>query len=92
MKAEFRRFGLEKVGLLTIVLEILGAAGLLVGLFFNPILLIASGGLAALMFLGVLVRFKIKDGLWVTIPAAFFMALNTYIFYESLEIARSGLS
>ena len=34
MKSEFKRFGLEKVGTLTAILEILGAGGLLVGLKF----------------------------------------------------------
>ena len=42
MKSEFKRFGLEKLGLLTVILEIVGAVGLLVGLQINPILLIAS--------------------------------------------------
>ena len=37
MKKEFKRFGLEKIGLTTVLLEIIGALGLLVGLKFNPI-------------------------------------------------------
>jgi hypothetical protein len=52
MKNEFIRFGLGKFGTLAI-LEIVGAIGLLVGLLYNAILLISSGGLALLMFLGV---------------------------------------
>jgi hypothetical protein len=81
MKNEFKRFKLEKLGLLTILLEILGAIGLLVGLFFNPVLLISSGGLAILMLLGLIVRIKIKDSLWISLPAIFYMCLNAYIFY-----------
>jgi len=76
MKSEFKRFGLEKFGLLTAVLEIAGALGLLAGLLINTILLISSGGLALLMFLGVLVRLKVKDSLWVSLPALFYMVLN----------------
>ena len=87
MKSEFKRFGLEKLGLLTVILEIIGAVGLLVGLKINEILLIASGGLATLMLLGVLVRLKMKDGLWVSIPALFFMVLNFYIFFKSMQLA-----
>lgn len=87
MKSEFKRFGLEKVGLLTVILEIVGAIGLLVGLQINPILVIASGGLATLMLLGVLVRLKMKDGLWVSLPALFFMLLNFYIFFRSVQLA-----
>jgi hypothetical protein len=88
MKNEFQRFGLEKMATFVIVLEIIGAVGLLVGLLNTPILLVASGGLAALMFLGVLVRIKVKDSVWVSLPAAFFMAVNAYIFYKALHIAQ----
>lgn len=84
MKSEFKRFGMEKFGLLTAVLEIIGALGLLVGFMINSILLISSGGLALLMFLGVLVRLKVKDSLLVSLPALFFMALNTSIFLISI--------
>ena len=84
MKIEFKRFGLEKAGVLTAVLEILGALGLLVGFKFPFILLISAGGLALLMFLGVVDRIKIKDNLWITLPALFYMILNTFIFFMSL--------
>ena len=53
MKAEFKRFGLEKAGDLTAILEILGALGLLVGFKFYLIVLIPSekliGGLAQVL-------------------------------------------
>ena len=84
MKREFTRFGLEKFGLLTAVLEIAGALGLLAGLMINFILLISSGGLALLMFFGVLVRLKVKDSLWVSLPALFYLVINLYIFLTSL--------
>jgi uncharacterized membrane protein YphA (DoxX/SURF4 family) len=86
MKTEFKRFGLKKVGALTAILELLGAVGLLVGLKFLPILLISSGGLALLMFLGVIVRIKVKDNLLVTLPALFYMLLNAYIFFNTLPM------
>lgn len=86
MKSEFKRFGLEKFGLLTVVLEIGGALGLLAGLYINSILLIASGGLALLMFLGFLTRLRVKDSLWVSLPALFYLVLNSYIFFESMKI------
>ncbi len=85
MKNEFKRFKLEKLGLLTIVLEIVGALGLLIGLWYQPLLLLSSGGLALLMFLGVLVRLKLKDSLWITLPALFYMVLNGYIFYLAIQ-------
>ena len=83
MNSEFKRFRLEKAGTLTAVLELLGAVGLLVGLKINLILLISAGGLATLMFLGIAIRIKIKDSLWISLPALFFMILNSYIFYAA---------
>ncbi|NOT35782.1 MAG: hypothetical protein HOP11_00220 [Saprospiraceae bacterium] len=85
MKNEFKRFELEKLGLLTIILQILGALGLLIGLFIKPILLISSGGLAVLMLLGLLVRIKSKDSFWVSFPALFYMVLNVYILYTGIN-------
>lgn len=84
MKSEFKRFGLEKAGIPTAVLELLGAAGLLLGLKFPFILLISAGGLAILMLLGVAVRIRVKDSLLVTLPALLYMILNSYIFFVSL--------
>ncbi len=86
MKSEFIRFGLGGLGMFTAILEILGALGLLVGLMFNYILLISSGGLALLMFLGVAVRLRVKDSLWDLLPALFFLVLNSYIFFISMKI------
>ena len=83
MKNEFKRFGLEKMGLTIILLEIIGAIGLLVGLKFNFILIISSFGLALLMFAGIIVRIKVKDKILITLPAFFYMILNAYIFWTS---------
>jgi len=85
MRSEFVRFGLSRFGMVTAILEILGAIGLLVGLLFNFFLILSSGGLALLMFLGVIVRLKVKDGLWASLPAVFFLVLNAYIFFESIK-------
>lgn len=86
MKSEFKRFGLEKFGLVTAVLEISGALGLIAGLYFNSILLVSSGGLALLMFLGFLTRLRVKDSFWVSLPALFYLVLNSFIFFESMKI------
>ena len=88
MKIEFQRFGLEKVGVLTAILELLGGIGLLVGLKFNPILLISSAGLGLLMLLGCAVRIKMGDSLWISLPAMFFMVLNFYILYLAFSVQR----
>ena len=86
MKEEFKRFGLEKLGFTVIVLEILGATGLLVGLKFNLILLISSLGLSLLMLAGVLVRIKIKDTIWISLPAFFYMVLNGFVFCKAMNL------
>ena len=85
MKNEFKRFNLEKLGLLTIFLEFLGATGLMVGLKLNPILIISSLGLGLLMLCGVVVRLKLKDSIWISSPAIFYMCLNLYIFFASIR-------
>ena len=85
MQNEFRRFGVERLGLFVIVLEMLGAVGLLVGLAVPPVLLVSAGGLALLMLCGVAFRLKVGDGLWVSLPAIFFVLLNAYIFFTALR-------
>lgn len=85
MKEEFERFNLKGFGIYVIILEALGAIGLLVGLFSKPLLLLSSGGLALLMLLGVLTRIKSKDSLKVSLPALFFMILNAFIFYLGIS-------
>jgi len=85
MKIEFKRFNIEKLGLLTIILEILGAVGLMIGLLFKPILLISSGGLAILMLLALMIRIKSKDSLLISLPALFYMILNACIFYLGIN-------
>ena len=82
MKSEFKRFGLEKAGTLTAVLELLGTVGLLVGLKMQLILLISAGGLAILMFLGFAIRIKVKDSLWKSLPALFFFDIKFIYFFH----------
>jgi uncharacterized membrane protein YphA (DoxX/SURF4 family) len=84
MKKEFKRFGLEKFGLIVIASQFFGAIGLIIGLEFNPILMISSLGLALLMFIGLMVRIRLKDTFWIALPALFYMCLNTYIFLGAI--------
>jgi hypothetical protein len=85
MKNEFKRFGLEKFGPLTAILELAGAFGLFIGLQNYTILVMASGGLALLMLLGTGVRIKMKDSLLVSTPAFFYFLLNAFILYKTLQ-------
>ena len=85
MKSEFQRFGFEKAGAFTAVLELLGASGLLIGLKFHPILAFSAGGLTLLMLLAVVIRIKVGDTVRVTLPALFLMILNANIFFMCLH-------
>ena len=84
MKNEFKKFGLEKFATLTGILEICGGIGLLVGLKFETMLIISSGGLSLLMLFGLAFRFKSGDRLLNFVPAFLFMILNGYLFVISL--------
>jgi hypothetical protein len=85
MKEEFDRYGLSRFQKLTGLLEVLGALGLLLGLKFKILLTISSSGLALLMLLGFGVRIKIKDSFIQSFPAFFYMLLNFFIFYKTLN-------
>lgn len=80
MYAEFNRFQLSVTQLkLTGILQIMGALGVLVGLYFNLLGLMASAGLSLLMLLGFGVRLKIKDSFLLSAPSFIFMLLNGYL-------------
>lgn len=85
MKNEFKRFNLEKLGLLTIILEFIGATGLLLGLKYDLLLIASSFGLSVLMLCGLIVRIQLKDSIWISLPAGFFMILNLFIFLQAIQ-------
>jgi len=88
MVAEFKRYRLENFRLLTGVLQILGAVGLLIGFLVPIIGFLAAAGLALQMLLGFGVRIKIRDPLLLTAPSFIFMLMNGYLchsFYQNLS-------
>ena len=76
---EFERYGLPRFRILTGILQLLGAAGLVLGLFYPWLGVIAAAGLTILMMAGFVTRIKIKDSLLQTLPSFFYMVLNAYI-------------
>ena len=84
LRSEFKALKVEKFSNLVVLLEFLGAIGLLVGYFYKPILLLSSLGLSTLMFLGVLLRIIHKNHFKFTLQALFFMILNAYIFFKTI--------
>ena len=78
--SEFDRYDLSKFRKLTGFLQLIGALGLLIGLYLSPIiLLLASTGLFLLMIAGFIVRLKIKDNFIKSSPSFGFAALNLFI-------------
>ena len=81
---EFIRWGYEKQRILIGSVQLIGGTGLLMSLQWPVLGLFASGGLAVLMFFGVLVRIKIKDSFLQMLPAFLFFLLNSFLFYINL--------
>ena len=85
MLSDFQRFGLPNLRILTGVLELLGGAGLLVGLKWFRVLRVSSGGLALLMLIAFCVRVKVRDSVLDSLPSFALMLLNGYIIARSIE-------
>jgi hypothetical protein len=84
MKSEFQRYGLKEFRVLTGLLEILGGFGVLIGLFYPPLLSLASLGLFVLMIAGVYTRVRVGDSLLLTLPALALLLINGFVFSLSL--------
>ena len=85
IKSEFERYNLPGFRKLTGVLQLCGAFGLLVGLYYNTIIsFLASTGLFLLMLGGFIVRLKIKDSFTQSFPAFSFAILNLFIAVRTL--------
>ena len=69
MIAEFSRYRLPQLRVLTGSLQLAASLGLAVGFVYRPALLLSSGGLAAMMLVAVATRFNIRDPLYLAIPA-----------------------
>lgn len=82
MALEFERYQLEKYRVLVGWLEILGAVGLIVGLKFNLLFLLATCGLAVLMGLGVYTRYRVGDSILQIMPALLLFLVCCYLFVK----------
>jgi uncharacterized membrane protein YkgB len=79
MRKEFHRYGLASYRSLTGILQLIAFAGLIVGIWVPVIGLLASGGLALQMLLGVAVRIKIGDSALQCVPATSYFVLNAWL-------------
>ena len=86
MVEEFSRWRVPSLRILTGGLQVSAAFGILLGHFFSrPILLLSSGGLAAMMFFALVARIRIRDSIVNSIPAFLLMLLNIFIVVSSLK-------
>lgn len=84
MMREFDRYGLPQLRVLTGILQIAGGLGIIVGHFYHPLLLMAAGGLAMMMLVALITRFKIRDPLYAALPSFSLFVLNLYIVAAAL--------
>ena len=87
MQAEFERYGLPRFRALTGLLEVIGALGLLFGLYVPVIGFIAAFGLALLMLMGFGVRLRIRDTVLQMLPAVLYFFLSIYLAFGYIRIA-----
>ena len=79
---EFDRFKLTaSQRKITGIAQIIGALGLLGGLFYYPLGIAAAIGLSILILLGFAVRLKIKDSFYASAPSFILMLVNMYFAY-----------
>lgn len=81
---EFKRYKLPKYRILTGSLQLVGAIGLIVGLYYSSLILIAASlGLSILMIAGFAVRLKIKDNFLQSSPSFMYAVINIIITVET---------
>lgn len=79
MVPEFENYGMARLRTLTGVLQLAGSAGLMLGGWYRPLLLLSAAGLALMMVVAVVVRVRCGDKIAAMVPAAALCALNSYI-------------
>ncbi len=81
MATEFERYWLARLRRITGTMQIAASLGMVAGAAdarFRPLLTLSAAGLAALMFLAVLVRLRIRDPWTTALPAFGCLCLNRY--------------
>ncbi len=86
MKIEFERYRLERFRVVNGVFQVLGSLGQALGFWFPVLLLLASLGFAVLMFMGVIVRLRLKDPWFAILPAFILCGINLALCAYALEL------
>ena len=90
MRAEFERYHIPNQRVMVGFLEIAGACGLILGLYFPALGIFAASGLSILMMLGFSVRLVIKDGFVKTLPAILYFILSLYLVYGYIQYGQAA--
>lgn len=85
MQREYVRYGVSRFRPMVGSLQIAGGLGLLAGFALPLVGQLAAAGLALLMFLGALLRRRIRDSLAQTLPAVFYLVLNAYLAFTGFR-------
>jgi len=91
MQREFRRFGLDRYRTVIGLLEMSGGAGLLLGLWYLPLLAAAAFSIALLMFLVVVARLRLGDRWAIILPAVTLCLVNGLLALEAWRRMDSAL-
>ena len=86
MMSEYERWGFKDQRVILACCQLLGGAGLLVGMAVPLMLSIASFLLMCMMVAAVFVRIRIKESIVKMLPALFYALLDLWIFCDSLDI------
>ncbi len=80
-RSEYERYGLPKLRAFVGAMQLLGAAGVALGLFFAPLGAAAASGLVAMMLMALGARYRIRDAPRLMIPAASLAVLNAILVF-----------
>ncbi len=80
IRAEYVRYGIPHLAVLSGLLQLWGAAGVVIGLVVPALGAIAAACLSVMMILGVGVRIRLRDPLDLMLPAAGLAVVNAVLF------------
>ena len=86
MTKEFARYGIPQFRVLTGILQLVAALGLLVGFYYPWIGALAAGGLSLQMTCGLIVRIRIKDSIIQCVPATFYLVLCAWLAKQLIDV------
>ena len=83
---EFQRYGMPSMRKLTGVLQICSSLGLIVGFFISGFALAASFLLTMMMLVALVVRLRLRDNFFITVPALFYFILSLFLLIAQYKI------